>query len=121
MKHLTAIGIILLAITQPNVASAKSVTCFYPKDQKLVFEVPKNPTDFPSIDFDYSTTVTEFSFRDGNLLLIAMDEAEKSRTRIVISAQRDTGTGVYVGQIVTDAGGNQRMFDSSQVKCRVQD
>ncbi|MFS8048745.1 hypothetical protein [Rhizobium sp. BR 314] len=115
------IGIILLAITQPNAASAKSVTCLYPKDQKLVFEVPKKLTDLPSIDFDYPTRVTEFSFRDGNLLLIAMDDAERSRIRMVISAQRDRATGAYVGQIVTDTGGNQLMFDNNQVECKVRD
>jgi hypothetical protein len=85
----------------------------------LVFEVPKIPTDFPSIDFDYSMRVTEFSFRDGNWLLITMDEAEENRIRMVISAQRERGTGVYVGRLVTDAARNQLTFDNSQVKCTV--
>src|SRR5579872_4671779 len=51
----------------------------------------------------------EFSFRDGNLFLLAMDEAEPRRVRIIISAQRDKNTGTYDGQIFVDMGGNQLM------------
>ena len=73
----------------------------------------------PPIEFDYSSKVTRFSFRDNNLLLVAMDEVEKTRVRIVISAQFDKAKGVYSGQIVTDAGGNQLMLDNGPVTCKV--
>jgi hypothetical protein len=52
-------------------------------------------------------------------MLVAMDEGEKTRLRIVISAQRDKAKGIYVGQIVTDEGGNQLMLDNGPVTCKV--
>jgi hypothetical protein len=44
---------------------------------------------------------------------------ENTRVRIVISAQLDKAKGVYSGQIVTDAGGNQLMLDNGPVTCKV--
>ena len=88
-------------------------------DQELTFDVPKKLGGLPPIEFDYSSKVTRFSFRDNNLLLVAMDEMEKTRVRIVISAQLDKAKGVYGGQIVTDAGGNQLMLDNGPVTCKV--
>ena len=61
----------------------------------------------------------EFSFRDGNLFLLAMDEAEPRRVRIIISAQRDKNTGTYDGQIFVDMGGNQLMLHNRPVRCTV--
>lgn len=81
--------------------------------------MPKKPGGLPGIEFDYPVKVTRFSFRDDNLLLVAMDQAEGARMRIVISAQRDKSRGPFVGQIVTDAGGNQLMLDNGPVTCRV--
>ncbi len=61
----------------------------------------------------------EFSFWDGNLFLLAMDEAEPTRVRILISAQRDNNTGAYAGQIFVDMGGNQVMLHNGPVRCMV--
>ena len=60
----------------------------------------------------------EFSFRDGNLFLLATDEEEPTRVRIMISAQRDK-TGAYAGQIFVDMGGNQLMLHNGPVRCTV--
>jgi hypothetical protein len=119
MKRVAVVCISLLSILHAGAAAAKSITCSYPQDQELTFEVPKKLGGLPPIDFDYPSKVTLFSFRDDNLLVVAMDEAEKTRVRVVISAQRDKAKGVYAGQIVTDAGGNQLMLDNGPVTCKV--
>jgi hypothetical protein len=121
MKRAIIVCITVLFAVHVGVAgaSAKSITCSYPKEQELTFEVPKKLGGLPPIDFDYPSKVTLFSFRDDNLLLVAMDEAESSRVRVVISAQRDKAKGIYAGQIVTDLGGNQLMLDNGPVTCRV--
>jgi hypothetical protein len=71
------------------------------------------------IDFDYPAKATRFSFRDGNLSLVAMDEGEPSRVRIVISAQLNKKSGAYEGQIFVDMGGNQLMLHNGPVRCTV--
>ena len=119
MKRTAIICITSLLALHANAAMAKSITCSYPQDQELTFEVPKKQGALPPIEFDYPSKVTLFSFRDDNLLLVAMDESEKGRVRVVISAQRDKAKGIYAGQIVTDLGGNQLMFDNGPVTCKV--
>jgi len=110
---------LLVAFHQPAVAAAaKSITCSYANAQQLTFDVPKKLGGLPSIEFDYPAKVTLFSFRDDNLLLVAMDEASKSRMRIVISAQRGKGKTSYDGQILTDSGGNEIMLDNGPVSCK---
>jgi hypothetical protein len=52
-------------------------------------------------------------------MLVSKDEAEKTRVRIVISAQFHKAKGIYSGQIVTDTGGNQLMLDNGPVTCKV--
>ncbi len=47
-----------------------------------------------------------FSMRTGNLLLVAMDQDEKDRPRIFISAQLNEQSQTYAGQFMTDFGGN---------------
>jgi hypothetical protein len=119
MKRLPIVCLALLSILCATQAAAKSIICSYPQDQELTFEVPKKLGGLPPIDFDYPSKVTRFSFRDDNLLLVAMDESESTRVRVVISAQRDKAKNVYTGQIVTDAGGNQLMLDNGPVTCKV--
>ena len=119
MKRITIVCLILLSALYVTAAVAKSITCTYPQDQELTFDVPKKPGDSPQIEFDYSSTVTRFSFRDNNLLLVAMDEGEKTRVRVVISAQLDKAKDLYSGQIVTDAGGNQLMLYNGPITCKV--
>jgi hypothetical protein len=75
--------------------------------------------DLPPIDFDYPARVTRFSFRDGHLLLIAMDQEERSRVRIVVSAQLSKASASYDGQIVLDLGGHQIMLQQGPASCTV--
>ena len=119
MKRALILCVASLPVLHATAASAKSITCFYPQDQELTFDVPKKQGGLPPIDFDYPAKVTLFSFRDDNLLLVAMDEGDKTRLRVVISAQRDKAKGIYAGQIVTDLGGNQLMLDNGPVICKV--
>ena len=120
MRLVTLSVALLLAVQQTAIAAtAKSITCFYANGQQLSFDVPKKLGGLPPIEFDYPSKVTLFSFRDDNLLLVAMDETEKSRLRIVISAQRGKGKASYDGQILTDSGGNQIMLDNGPVSCKV--
>lgn len=86
----------------------------------MTFDVPAKFGALPSqIDFDYPAKAVHFSFRDGNLSLVAMDEEESSRVRIVISAQRNKKSRAYVGQIFVDMGGNQLMLHNGPVRCTV--
>jgi hypothetical protein len=100
-------------------SSRGTVTCPYLQADDLRFDIPAKIGDLPPIDFDYPSKVTLFSFRDGHLLLVAMDEDEPSRLRIVISAQRNKARGTYDGQIVIDMGGNAIQLHSGPVSCRV--
>ncbi|HKO71335.1 MAG TPA: hypothetical protein VJV58_10420 [Bradyrhizobium sp.] len=119
MKRIMIVCLGLLSALHVRAAVAKSITCTYPQDQALTFDVPKKLGGLPPIEFDYSSKVTRFSFRDNNLLLVAMDEVEQTRVRIIISAQFDKAKGTYSGQIVTDTGGNQLMLDNGPVTCKV--
>jgi hypothetical protein len=113
-------GLALVAAVDLAAAAGapRSVTCAYLQGQELTFPVPKKLGDLPPIEFDYPSKVTRFSFRDGNLLLVAMDEADESRVRIVISAQRAKGKAGYDGQILVDMGGNQLQLDNGPVVCK---
>ncbi len=97
----------------------KTITCPYLKAAGLMFDVPAKLGDLPEIDFDYPAKATLFSFRDGHLLLVAMDQGEPSRLRIVVSAQLNKKSGTYDGQIVVDMGGNQLQLHSGPVHCTV--
>ena len=119
MKRIMIVCLGLLSGLHVTAAVAKSITCTYPEEQELSFDIPKKLGGLPPIEFDYSSKVTRFSFRDNNLLLVAMDEVENTRVRIVISAQFDKAKGIYSGQIVTDTGGNQLMLDNGPVACKV--
>ncbi len=98
----------------------KTITCPFLKEGHLSFDIPAKLGALPAaIDFDYPAKAKEFSFRDGNLFLLAMDEEEPTRVRIMISAQRDKNTGAYEGQIFVDMGGNQLMLHNGPVRCEV--
>jgi hypothetical protein len=119
MRLATLCIALLVAFHQTAVAAAtKSITCSYAAGQQLTFDVPNKLGGLPPIESDYPSKVTLFSFRDDNLLLVAMDETSKSRVRIVISAQRGNGKTSYDGQILTDGGGNQIMLDNGPVSCK---
>ena len=129
MKRLfPAAGCVALALTAslafPAAASAaaarhRTITCPFLKAGRLTFNVPAKQGDLPEIDFDYPAKATQFSFRDGNLSLVAMDEGEPSRLRIVVSAQLNKKRGSYDGQIFVDMGGNQLMLHNGPVRCTV--
>ena len=110
---------LFVAIRPAAASSVKTISCPYLQAEDLRFDVPAKLGDLPAIDFDYPAKVTIFSFRDGHLLLIAMDEADPSRLRIVISAQLNKARGTYDGQFVVDMGGNELQLDSGPVSCKV--
>jgi hypothetical protein len=120
LKCAAIAGLALVAAVDLAAAAGapKSVTCSYLQGQELTFPVPKKMGDLPPIDFDYPSKVTRFSFRDGNLLLVAMDESDESRVRVVISAQRAKGKASYDGQILVDQGGHQLQLDNGPVVCK---
>jgi hypothetical protein len=101
--------------------AAKSITCPFLKNGRVSFDVPAKLGDLPKeIDFDYDAKAINFSFRDGNLFLLAVDESHPTRVRIMISAQLNKKSGAYEGQIFTDTGGNQLMLDNGPVRCTVE-
>lgn len=105
-----------------NAAAAKhkTIACPFLQAGSLTFDVPVKRGGLPlEIDFDYPVKATQFSFRDGNLLLVAMDEGEPARLRVVVSAQRNKKSGAYDGQIFVDMGGNQLMLHNGPVRCTV--
>jgi hypothetical protein len=97
----------------------QTITCPFLKEGRLTFDVPARRGGLPQIDFDYPAKATSFSFRDGNLSLVAMDEGDPSRLRIVVSAQLNKKRGSYDGQIFVDMGGNQLMLHNGPVRCTV--
>jgi hypothetical protein len=109
------------AIPAPAHAAAKAkktITCPFLESGSVSFDVPAKLGDLPKeVDFDYPAKATSFSFRDGNLSLIAMDESEPTRVRVVVSAQRNRKSGAYEGQIFVDMGGNQLMLHNGPVRC----
>src|ERR1700749_2960916 len=98
---------LLLSLVASTAASSgqRVITCPFLKEGRVTFDVPAKFGAMPAqIDFDYPAKAVHFSFRDGNLSLVAMDEEESSRVRIVISAQLNKKSGVYEGQIFVDMG-----------------
>jgi hypothetical protein len=122
---LTAAGAALaasLALPAVECAAAprQTITCPYLQDRHVTFVVPAKFGGLPKdIDSDDPVTATLFSFRDSNLMLVAMDESQPRRPRIVISAQLEKKTGAYVGQIVVDMGGNELQLHNGPVRCTV--
>jgi hypothetical protein len=98
-------------------AKGETIICPYLERRDLTFDVPETFGDLPIIDFDYPSRVTIFSFREGRLLIVAMDEDQPSRLRIVISAQLNKAGGTYDGQIVVDMGGHEVQLHSGPVAC----
>jgi len=121
MKRIsTFMSIAALALLSQGVAAAtrvhKTIACPLPGGA-LTFAAPAKLGDLPKIELDYPSKVTLFSFRDGNFLIVAVDESDSSRVRLVISAQLDKAKGAYVGQFVVDSGGNQLQIDNGPVSC----
>ncbi len=49
----------------------------------IKFEAPTRMGALPYLEFSYPVKVTAFSFRDGNLLLVAVDEAETTHALVL--------------------------------------
>lgn len=102
-------------------SAQKTVVCqMQGLKQPLSFKAPDKIGDLPKIDFDYPVNVTRFSLRDDNLLVVAMDQEEKDRPRIFISAQHNPQKQKYLGQFMTDFGGNELQLGNGIVSCEVQ-
>jgi len=115
----TALFLSFIASTAAS-SGPRIVSCPFLKEGRVKFDIPAKFGAMPKeIDFDYPAKATRFSFRDGNLSLVAMDEEEPSRVRIVISAQLNKKSGAYEGQIFVDMGGNQLMLHNGPVHCTV--
>lgn len=95
-------------------ASTKTVIC-----GDLRFNPPAKMGDLPDLEFWYAVKVTEFSFRDGNLMLVAMDAEDTTRLRILISAQLNKNKTAYIGQVFKDAGGHELQLLNGPVSCVV--
>ncbi|KTD43178.1 hypothetical protein [Legionella parisiensis] len=87
---------------------------------KVKFKVPNKIGDLPEVDFDYPVTATRFSMHTGNLLLVAMDDDERERPRIFISAQLNKQNQTYEGQYMADFGGNQLQLNNGPVFCKLE-
>ncbi len=114
-------GIIFLLTQIPLICAAQetAIECtLQGLKEKIVFTPPQKTGHLPDIDFAYPVDTTIFSMREKNLLLVAMDRADKSRLRIVISAQVNPLTHEYKGQFVTDSGGNELQLDNGIVSCK---
>jgi len=123
---LGVVGLIPIALIASSIgATAASspptkrltITCPFLESGRRTIAVPTNRKSLPKLDFDYDSKATLFSFRDGNLFLVAVDEGDSSRLRVIVSAQLNKKGGTYDGQIFTDTGGNQLMHDNGPVHC----
>lgn len=120
MKKIGSIIIFFLAQMTLAFAAPKTVVCTLLGQQNTIsFAVPQKIGALPQIDFSYPVDTTAFSMRDGNLLLVAMDKEEKSRLRILISAQAPKNSTLYQGQFMTDSGGNELQLDNGPVSCKL--
>ena len=109
-----------LAAPSPAASSRlKTITCPYLKGGSVSFAVPAKLGALPEVNVDYPAKATLFNFRDGQLLLVAVDEGDPSRLRVVVSAQFNKRSRAYDGQIVVDMGGNQLQLHSGPVRCTV--
>ena len=113
------VGLSVAAASSEPRPGRQTITCPFLKSGRLTIDVPANRKSLPKIDFDYDSKATLFSFRDRNLFLVAVDEGDPSRLRVVVSAQLNRKNGTYDGQIFTDTGGNQLMYDNGPVHCTV--
>ncbi|KTD69208.1 MULTISPECIES: hypothetical protein [Legionella] len=118
MKRLSLLLLLILASSGATYAAHKTVVCHLQgMSNAISFVAPNKIGDLPKIDFDYPVEVTRFSLHTDNLLLVAMDQDEKERPRIFISAQWNKQNHAYTGQFMTDFGGNELQLDNGPVSC----
>ncbi|STX52635.1 Uncharacterised protein [Legionella busanensis] len=122
MKKIWLMLVFLIQMATPF-ASQQTVICTMQglKD-KLLFPLPQKTAKLPQIDFPYPIETTIFVMREKNLLLVAMDQDEKSRLRLFISAQaaNNKKNSEYKGQFMVDWGGNQLQLDNGLISCRLE-
>lgn len=119
MKHAVIVCLALPVLFHHAAAAAgqSPLTCTYFDGRELTIGPPKKPGILPPIEADYPAKMMRFSRTAGNLLVVAMDEAERSRIRAVISAQRRQAKAPYKGQILVDMGGQQIQLYNGPVAC----
>ena len=101
-------------------ASSNTVDCTMEEmNDSISFVIPETMSKVPTVDFAYPIKVIEFSMRSGNLLLVAVDQEDPSRPRLFISAQLNKKNKTYIGQFMTDSGGNEIQLDNGVVTCKV--
>ena len=97
-------------------ANAKSVQC---SDFKII--LPSKISMLPVIESDLEMQAALFSFRDNNLIAVAMDSETPDRFRMSVSAQLDKKTGKYHGQVIQDFGGREIQLENGPEVCSVVD
>ncbi|PWY56688.1 hypothetical protein DGG96_04575 [Legionella qingyii] len=118
MKRLGLSLLLILVGCGAASAAQKTVVCHMQGiEDAISFAQPNKIGDLPKIDFDYPVNVTRFSLRADNLLLLAMDQDEKDRPRIFFSAQFNKQKQAYIGQFMTDSGGNELQLDNGPLSC----
>src|SRR4051812_21784226 len=107
----------VLLLAHPTAAT--TLTCHAQNSTFTVqFTVPAKIGGKPRIEYDYPVDMMEFSFRNRNLVLVAMDNAEKSRLRIRFFAQATRYHTTYSGQVYADEGGMDAAINNGPVTCK---
>ncbi|CEK10416.1 hypothetical protein [Legionella hackeliae] len=119
MKILKILLFFFLQITLTHAEQKRIVCSLQGLKESISFVMPQKAGELPSVDFSYPLKTSVFSMREGNLLLIAMDEEDSSRLRIFISAQDKKHKNSYEGQFMTDSGGNQLQLDNGPTTCTI--
>lgn len=119
MKVFLLLTLILLqTITSAN-AAPKSLSCsLQGMKDTITFMVPAKMGEMPRIDFPYPVKSIIFSLTASNLILVAIANDEQARPRLFLSAQYQKNLHAYVGQFMTDYGGNQLQIDNGPVICK---
>lgn len=119
MKRFVFAMLCTLTLLAPSFAAQTMICTLQGLKDSITFSIPK-AENLPELNFPYAVKPILFVLREGNLLLVAMDQEEKSRLRIFISAQSSKENSVYEGQFMTDFGGNQRQIDNGVASCRLE-
>ncbi|WP_419419411.1 hypothetical protein ACNVED_12970 [Legionella sp. D16C41] len=119
MKQCLFIIFSLLQITTAFAAQKMMVCTLKGLKDNLILPIPHKTGNLPKIDFPYPVDTAVFVMREGNLLVVAMDQEEKTRPRIFISAQAGNNNTEFKGQFMTDSGGNELQLDNGPVFCKL--
>jgi hypothetical protein len=123
MKKLLTLLLIPFFISANANPAKKTMVCQMQGTQqqtKISFVIPNNTSILPKLNFSHPSEVTSFKLENGNLYLIAMDQADPERLRVAISAQYLMGVDSYSGQIIADFGSKEPQIDNGPVTCSKQ-